>query len=535
MELRTHVLSRRSLLAGLTGLGGGLILAACGGGAASPTSAPKTEATKPTTGAATTAPAATKPAEATKPAAGATTAASPAATSAAATKPATGATSAATPAAKPGAAATPVVDAQAVAAVDAVDLAGKNVEVVYWHNRPQKDQDLLQSMLDEFNQKNEFGVKARAEIAGASYNDVYNKINAAIQAGQPPDISVAYQNQAAFYRAQNAIIDLNPYVASKKYGLTEADLNDYFQTFLDSDLNPQFKGERLGFPTQRSIEIMYYNADWLQQLGASAPPKNWKEFEEIALKAKGDNKYGFVLRHDASNFASQVFARGGRILAPDGSAYVFNSEAGQETLAMIQRLAKEKAIVEIPTSERFGEQNRFANGEILFVFASSSGLPFYQEAVAKGANFKWDINLLPYDEQPAVNLYGASISVYKTTPERQLASWLAIKFLGQTEQTAKWAINTGYLPVRQSAKETVVNAYKNDPAWGLVANSYAKMFDWFQYAMIESPVAGYDPVRKIIDEEVMTAAFTDPNADVKQILDTAVAKANQILKENAPK
>jgi len=54
-------------------------------------------------------------------------------------------------------------------------------------------------MLDEFNKSNPYGITAKAEIAGASYNDVYNKVNAAILAGQPPEISVAYQNQAAFY------------------------------------------------------------------------------------------------------------------------------------------------------------------------------------------------------------------------------------------------------------------------------------------------------------------------------------------------
>ena len=44
---------------------------------------------------------------------------------------------------------------------------------------------------------------------------------------------------------------------------------------------------------------------------------------------------------------------------------------------MIQRLLANKCAVEIPVSERYGEQNRFANGDVLFVFASSSGLPFY--------------------------------------------------------------------------------------------------------------------------------------------------------------
>ncbi len=426
--------------------------------------------------------------------------------------------------------------------VDAIDLKGKNVTVTYWHNRPQKDQDFLQAMLDEFNKSNPYGITAKAEIAGASYNDVYNKVNAAIQAGQPPEISVAYQNQAAFYRGQGAIIDLNPFINSKKYGLSQDDLNDYFKTFLDSDANPQYKGERLGFPTQRSMEVMYYNADWLKQLGYDAPPKDWKQFEEIACKAadKDKKKYGWAFRHDASNFASQVFARGGRILAEDGKSYVFNSEAGVETIAMIARLFDKGCAVEIPTSERYGEQNRFGNGEVLFVFASSSGLPFYADTVNKGAKFKWDISMLPNSGKPAVNLYGASVSVYKTTPEKELAAWLMIKFLGEKAQTAKWAIQTGYLPVRKSAKDDVIAAFKASAQWGPVADSYAKMFDWAQYAMIESPVAGYDPVRTLIDTDIMSKVIANPKAyldtkPIKDLLDAAVKKSNDVLNENAPK
>jgi multiple sugar transport system substrate-binding protein len=434
---------------------------------------------------------------------------------------------------------TPVVVSnppKSAAQVDAISLAGKKTEVVYWHNRPQKDQDLLTTMLDEFNKSNPYGITAKAEIAGASYNDVYNKINAAIQAGQPPEISVAYQNQAAFYRGQDAVIDLNPFVASKKYGLTDAEKADYFATFLASDANPQFKGERLGFPTQRSMEVMYVNMDWLKKLGYNEVPKDWKTWEEAVCKAAepANKKYGWAFRHDASNFASQVFSRGGRILAEDGQSYVFNSQAGVDTLAMIQRLFKNKCAVEIPTSERYGEQNRFAAGEILFVFASSSGLPFYQDVVAKGAKFSWDVAMLPNTGKPAINLYGASISVYKTTPEKELAAWLVVKFLGEKAQTSRWAVSTGYLPVRMSAKSEVVAAYKANPAWGSAADTYAKMFDWIQYAMIESPVAGYDPVRTLIDE-MATKLVTDSTVDVKTLVDGVVVKANAVLKENAPK
>ena len=421
--------------------------------------------------------------------------------------------------------------------VDAIDLKGKNVTVTYWHNRPQKDQEFLQAMLDEFNKSNPYGITAKAEIAGASYNDVYSKVSAAIQAGQPPEVSVAYQNQAAFYRSSGAVIDLNPFLKSKKYGLSQEDQNDYFQAFLDSDANPQYKGERLGFPTQRSMDVLFYNVDWAKQLGYDGPPKDWKQFEEMACKAvdKDKKKYGWAFRHDASNFASLVFGNGGRILAEDGQSYAFNSDAGVAVVQMIQRMAKNGCLVEIPATERYGEQNRFGNGEVLFVLASSSGLPFYFDTVNKGAKFKWDIAMPPISGKPAINLYGASISVYKTTPEKELAAWLVIKFLGEKAQTTKWAVQTGYLPVRKSAKDDVIAAFKKDPLWGPVADSYAKMFDWAQYSMIESPVAGYDPVRSLIDKEILSKAIADPNADAKAMLNDVVKKSNDVLKENAPK
>lgn len=421
--------------------------------------------------------------------------------------------------------------------VDGIALKGKNVQVTYWHNRPDADQKLLQSMLDEFSKTNPYGITAKAEIAGATYNDVYNKINAAIQAGQPPAMSVAYQNQAAFYRASGAVIDLNPFINSSTYGLSQADQADIPKTFLESDANPQYKGERLGFPTQRSMAVLYYNADALKALGYNDPPQDWNTFAEAACKFSnaGQQKYGLALQHDVSNLAAMIFAHGGRMLAEDGQSYVFNSQAGVDSVALLKDLFAKKCAVEVPTSERNGEQSRFASGNVLFTLGSSSGLPYYADAVSKGGKFNWNIALFPHTGQPAVNLYGASISVYKTTPEQELAAWLVIKFLAQKEQTTRWAAQTGYFPVRTSAQQDVINSFKNKNQYKAVADTYAKMFDWIQYAMVESPVAGYDPVRTLLDKNVLTAVMTNPSSvDPKAALDTAVKQANTILKENAP-
>ncbi len=53
--------------------------------------------------------------------------------------------------------------------------------------------------------------------------------------------------------------------------------------------------------------------------------------------------------------------------------------------------------------------------------------------------------------------------------------------------------------------------------------------------MVESPVAGYDPVRTLLDKEVLTPVMTNPDSvDPKAALDKAVEESNKILKENAP-
>ena len=52
-------------------------------------------------------------------------------------------------------------------------------------------------------------------------------------------------------------------------------------------------------------------------------------------------------------------------------------------------------------------------------------------------------------------LFGTNVSIMCTTPERQLAAWLFVKYLSRSDVTARWRLDyfTGYLPVRQSAWE----------------------------------------------------------------------------------
>jgi ABC-type glycerol-3-phosphate transport system substrate-binding protein len=193
---------------------------------------------------------------------------------------------------------------------------------------------------------------------------------------------------------------------------------------------------------------------------------------------------------------------------------------------MIQRMFEKGCAVEVPTSESFGEQTRFANGQVLFVLASSVSLPFYADAVDKAAKFKWNIALPPASGQPAVVLSGADLVIHKTTPEKELAAWLVIKFLSEKAQTVRWADETGYLPVRKSVRTELLAGFQKDEFYGPVTDHFGKLFDGLPSSVIEPPIAGYDAVRGILDRDVMSKAMTDSKADAKMLLDAAVRKAN---------
>jgi len=121
-----------------------------------------------------------------------------------------------------------------------------------------------------------------------------------------------------------------------------------------------------------------------------------------------------------------------------------------------------------------------------------------------------------------MNIYGASVSMPKTTPERELATWLFLKYYTSPEVQAEWAPLSGYFPVRASVADSLTDYFAENPA-------YKTAFDMLPYGKFEPPVPGYDFVRAKVAEAV--ALIVDSNADVQSTLDALNEEANAILAE----
>jgi multiple sugar transport system substrate-binding protein/sn-glycerol 3-phosphate transport system substrate-binding protein len=425
--------------------------------------------------------------------------------------------------------ATPTPSAEELDPLGDVDPSGQTV--TYWYQHSRSREEGLTKMIERFNANNEWGITVNGEYQG-HYGEIYKKMLAAIASGEVPSLVVAYQNQSASYQLADALVDLNPYVHSAKWGFSDEELNDFFPAFLNADISQQFGGMRLGFPPNRSIEVMYYNADWLKELGYDAPPATWDEFKEMACKAaqtpysKGpaDAKpMGYEISTDASRFASMVFSRGGDLMNEDMSAYTLNTPASQDAMQFMQDLYKEGCADII--AEKYGDQSDFGVGKLLFTIGSSSGLPYYKSAVNDGAGFNWSVAALPHTTpDPVVDIYGASLSVPKTNPEEQLASWLFVKWFTEPEQQAEWAQISNYFPVRKSTAAELGDYFAQNPA-------YATAFGLLKYGKVEPPVAGYDVARNKISEAYNAIL---EGADVQETLAQLDKDANDILAENQP-
>ncbi|NIM94745.1 MAG: extracellular solute-binding protein [Anaerolineales bacterium] len=376
-------------------------------------------------------------------------------------------------------------------------------------------------MIADFNAMNEWDITIQGEYTGG-YGEIYNKVLTGIPTGDVPVMTVCYQNQAATYVTQGAIVELTPYIESEKWGFTDEELEDFF-TFVElGDILPQFDG-RYGFPPHRSMEVLYYNEDWLNELGYDHPPQTWDEFKEMACAASDPvaGTYGYELSIDVSTFADMLFNRGGKMLLDDASGYAFGNDAGLDTLIFLQELFEEDcAILEVET---YGDQPDFGQRKVLFTISSTSGLPYYRNEVDEGAGFTWSISTLPTTlETPRVNIYGASLSIMRTTPEEQLAAWLFIKWLTEPEQSALWSRGTNYFPVRESAAQELTEYFSENP-------QFEKAFGFLDYDIaIEPGVATYDECRDLISEMLEAVALGD---DPATWLADTIAECNAFLAE----
>jgi multiple sugar transport system substrate-binding protein len=423
----------------------------------------------------------------------------------------------------------PGEQAAPAASTDAdITLSGP-VQVTLWHNQTGVLAKGFTDMVADFNSTNGKGITVKAEdqSGGISYTGIYQKMLGAIQAGATPEMVVAVENQVADYAKAGVILELDPYLNSKKNGLTKESIADIYKPYLESGKYPQYGNKTLSFPFIKSLEVLYRNDDLAKELGFTAPPKTWDEFEKQAKAALKTDASGKTTRWGVSaftieTFLGQVVNRGGSILKSDLSAVAFDGKEGLASLQLLERCVNEGWCY-IPKS--FDWQDRFAEGNLLYVGATSTSIGFIIDTL-KGRPLNWSVVPWPDGGGAGKQIqFGGEVAITKSTLEKQLAAWEFLKWFTDAKQTARWASLSGYMPLRASA----ANDQTLKDYWAKRPQS-KQAFDLISQSVAGPSIRGYQEIRDAVSE--METKITTKKAKAEDALKDAATKANAVLKDN---
>jgi ABC-type glycerol-3-phosphate transport system substrate-binding protein len=425
-------------------------------------------------------------------------------------------------------------------ALDTISLLDPTgAQITLWHAFTKVEEQTLLALISEFNNQNEWGITVRPEYGG-HYHDLHKKTLAAIAFGSPPEMTFTHHSRVAEYAQADVIQPLDGYVANEKYGLTEeewrtenGELEDYFPAFLAGDRYPAFDGELLSFSPSLGMEVMYYNVDMLNELGYENPPATWDEFKAMCMDATQDidndgisDTFGYAVSPSGSTFADWVWSRGGELLSKDGQSVTFQ-EQGLEALILLRDLIDSGYAYQAVVED--GDRLDFGQGKVLFIFDSLDGLRYYSAAVIEGISvepeFEWSIAPFPHEAaKPIVGMRGPTLCVFKTTPQKQLAGWIFIKWFTEPEQAARWAIAADHFPVHKSAieTETMKAHFEENPL-------YEEAFGFLEYARMEPAIAGWQGVHDALYKAIVGVASSEMSPE--EAIYEAVEEAERILAE----
>lgn len=366
---------------------------------------------------------------------------------------------------------TPLPTLTPVAAATQIEVtrdALKGITVQVWHPWFGVEANLFNDMVDEFNQQNQWGIQVAAE-GQSNYTSLYENVTAALATSQRPNLAIALPEQARAWDADGYVVDLTPYIQDSQFGWSEAQVSDFAPVFWDQD---QAGARRLALPALRSARFLLWNRTWANELGFPAPPASPEDFREQAcrahqsmlLDASTDNDAfgGWLIDTDSMTALSWLLTFDGGVL--EGNDYRFLTPNNIASFKFIKEL-QESGCAWQSTADANSFQ-AFAARKALFITADLGDFPNIARVFAEAGNAdEWTALAFPGQTKSILPIYGASFVILKSNEAEQLASWLFITWMLQTQNDARWVQTLGFFPLRASTLTLLTDYQATHPQW----------------------------------------------------------------------
>ena len=417
---------------------------------------------------------------------------------------------------------------EATAPAPAATAPTPTTTVVFWTVLPDQGvtAQALGNMIEAFQRENP-GITIKVATQPTS-TELFRKVVASLAAGTLPDLVTGLDSDIAQYVRLRALTPLDNYVQDASTGLSAAELADIPPALAETMRIPDEGSTIYSLPFARGVMALYYDWSAMKAIGITNTPKTWDEFKLHAGTLSKNPVRGFAYRPEVDVFEAMLLSRGGSLYSSDLSRATFNSPPGVDSLTFLTNGARENWIYR---AEGNSDMTDFAAGRTIFNIAASTAIANYVAAVhdvtKKGGKvFEWGVSTLPQADlskpEPAL-LVGSNIAILKSTPEKQEAAWLFMRWLMRDKIAAAWTQTSGVLPARLAARRWLTDYFVKVP------QQQQAMDDLLPVAHAVPNIRPAPEVHDLIDGALNL--YEGSKTSAQTALDDAAAKATVLLNE----
>ena len=347
-----------------------------------------------------------------------------------------------------------------------------------------------------------------------SSDDTAYKVNAALLAGNGPDVALMYAG--TIFTGGRGDFTMDELIKRESFDASDLypGLRDFCRYYSD---------ERLcAVPYGVSTQLIYYNRSLIENAGIdlTEPPKTWDAFKE-SLTAVQETLPEGCAAFDAVQadwlFKTMLHQAGSPLVTSNGQsvAPAFTDEGAVRAAAFWQSLADEGLM---PRGEHAAAEDRFLSGKLAFLAMSSNRIPRWEDAAIQ-------IGAIPVPSfgAPSTAVGGTVLVILTDDRQKVEAAWDLISYLLEPEHHASFALASGYLPVRQSelALPQVREALSDNE---LYRTAYDQLEDAWSYTYFDDMGLLNLTIDEVLD--FLERSGRDP----KEILDAASEKLSEEFK-----
>lgn len=304
-------------------------------------------------------------------------------------------------------------------------------------------------------------------VTYANYGALLTAETAAVAAGKAPTIGQAYESWAEKFATSKVILPITSLPGASS--TIQSNLASFY-TGVQNDL--KLPDDQVWmWPFDKSLQVMFYNADMLKANGISSPPSTWTQFGTDLKKVSKNGVIGITIDPGSATegvtsgeeWLEEIAASNGTFVYASDGTPLFTSPDVESALQYLVDLKKAGALA---TGTNYPGETALGAKKALVDLSSSAGYYYEQEAVGK--KFSLTTTVLPAGSANAADeMAGANLVVFSSaTSEQQAAAWKFLQYLSGPVEQAAWSAATGYYPVTSKAlTEPSMATYLQQNPW----------------------------------------------------------------------